>query len=135
MLNRNQRITLFVGLVLALVASLFPPWRFIGWGMNAPELAVSFDSPAGRALLWTGPRPRRDTSVGRRWAKVDAGRLLAEIVIIAGATGLAVYVLGLPFIRSRQEERRRYEQTLSDLKKTDEPRFESLENEQTTNRG
>lgn len=100
-MQQSQRVTLMIGLFLILLGGAFPPWRFVGWGVNG-ETTVSFDMPAGRALAFRGPEDGA-TDTGRRWAKIDGGRLLAEIAMIFAATGLAVCMLSVP----RAAERKR----------------------------
>ena len=91
-MNRNQQLGLVVGLVAALAVALFPPWRYVGWGVNG-ELVVSFDQAAGRALFFLGPPERRQESGSSESPKIDGGQLLSELAIIAVLTGLAVCAL------------------------------------------
>ena len=96
-MNRKNRIAACVGLILLLVCAMFPPWRVVGWGLNG-QLAVPYDVPVGRAFVLTGPsEPYEgfdgDDGAGRQWERIDSGRLLAEIVMIISAAGLACVAL------------------------------------------
>lgn len=88
-LRRGERITILVGVVLIILATLFPP---VSWpasslqvvagnrGLGLPAKYISFPSGSGYEFL-----PSLGTT-----RSIDHSRLAVEWLIVAAATGLAV---------------------------------------------
>jgi len=94
-MNQRQIRVFCAGSVGLLLMGLFPPWT--AYYLNAPEMYVE---PQGYAFILTPPTPPR--SPGRSQADIHTGRLLAQFMCLAGATGLGLFLTSS--LRTRSTE-------------------------------
>lgn len=87
-MNPKQRIVLMAGLLLVLCIGVFPPWRFVGSGLNG-ELVMPIDEAAGHTFLFNGPQSVPKKNVAQRLRpRVDGGLLLAEVTVVLSIIGI-----------------------------------------------
>lgn len=90
-LDKRQQHIVLAGTALFILMGLFPPWTYTG--------DTGHEKPAGYALIITPPEPpsvlgrvyRRFKDV--KGVKLDWSRLIVQWLVVAAATGVAMFLL------------------------------------------
>jgi hypothetical protein len=95
MKTNHQTAILLIGICLCALCALFPPRRLVGGGLNYPPSIKPAD--VTHAMLFSEDfsvfiRAHTDGGTESWPVELDAGSLLAELVLIASLTGIIILV-------------------------------------------
>ncbi|MCP4331655.1 MAG: hypothetical protein GY785_03275 [Gammaproteobacteria bacterium] len=84
-INGKQKTLIVVGVLVFILAGLFPPWLYTLHVNN-----IDREKPAGYAPIFDPPYPENDDI--RYGVELDVSRLTVQWVVILTATGLCVFL-------------------------------------------
>jgi hypothetical protein len=83
--NSMKRPIITIGIIVFIIMGLFPPWKYT---LNAQGIHI--EKPAGYALIIYPPKP--EIIAEAYGVRVDISRLVIQWIILAVATGGALFI-------------------------------------------